>query len=316
MSGAAIFRRDEFLTAALDFGSTQLQLIDYATTGLRIVCVGPSGIGKTSTGLLIAEQLAEQGWVSVLFDPEGEMSALYGAENTMRDVTHLENHLVGRHHPILVCRVRDTEDFLHYGRKVMSIADDTRKPIFLMVDEGQIFSTSRRSKGLVGEASHLMNEFTERGRKRALDLFITAHGFSGTLARSQFRNKNLTLIGRQEDPTAWSALAPQFKGTRIGFAELGTLAPGEFFLFSRRGVERVSMPMAAALAEVAPPATLVKPALPRTFSEWDRAVRAIPDDRLLTLDTPVVNLLGAIAGLSSAQLAAGNQALRDELEVR
>src|SRR3546814_10299505 len=82
----------------------------------------------------------------------------------------------------------------------------------------------------------IINEFVERGRKRALDLFLTAHGFSGTLHRSVFRSKNLTFIGCQQDPAAWSALAPQFRSTGIGFSDLNALGPGEFFCFGRRGV--------------------------------------------------------------------------------
>jgi hypothetical protein len=315
MSGPAVFRRDEFVNASLDFGSTAIDLADYATTGLRIVCVGPSGIGKTNAGLLCAEQLAAQDWVAVLFDPEGEFEALEIGE-VMRNEEKLENHLRGRHHPILVVRVRDTADFLHYGRVVLRLVDEARKPVFLLVDEGQVFSTSRRSKGLVGEASDLMNQFTERGRKRALDLFITAHRFSGTLHRSVFANRNLTLIGRQEDPTAWSALAPQFSGSEIAFSDLAALAPGEFFVFSRRGVDRVALPLAAALKRVAPPATTVKPTIPQTFAQWDRAMREIPTDRLRALTPPVVNLLGAIAGLTPVQLVAGGRALRDELGSR
>lgn len=315
MSGRAIFRRDEFLTAALDLGSTSIDLADYATTGLRAVTIGPSGIGKTNCGLLMAEQLAAQGWVSVLMDPEGEFEAL-GIGEVMFDAAKLESHVRGRHHRILVVRVRDTEDFLHYGRVLMRVVDEERKPVFLMVDEGQVFSTSRRSKGMTGEASDLMNDLTERGRKRALDLFITAHRFSGTLSRSIFHNKNLTFIGRQEDPTAWSALAPQFKGSRIEFVHLAALAPGEFFCFSRRGVEKVAMPLAKALAAVAPAARIVRPALPTTFSEWDRAVREIPTERLQALSGPVVGLLGAIAGVTAAQLVAGGRALREELETR
>ncbi len=316
MSGKAIFRRDEFLSAAIDFGSTSIDLADYATTGLRVVAIGPSGIGKTNAGLLIAEQLSTQGWISVLMDPEGEMEALYGRHLTMPDAEKLEAHLRGRHHPILVVRARDTQDFVHYGRVIMRVVDEERKPVFLLVDEGQIFSTSRRSKGLVAEASDLMNDFTERGRKRALDLFITAHRFSGTLSRSIFHNKNVTLIGRQEDPTAWSALAPQFKGSQIGFTDLAALAPGEFFCFSRRGVEKVVMPMAAALQAVAPKATIVRPALPSTFSQWDRALRAIPVERLQALTLEVCHLLGAVVGVPPEQLAAGTRALRDEVEAR
>ncbi len=145
---------------------------------------------------------------------------------------------------------------------------------------------------------------------------VSAHRFSGSLHRSVFTSKNLTFIGRQEDPTAWSALAPQFRGSRIGFSDLTALAPGEFFCFSRRGVEKVAMPMAEALARVALRATVVRPALPTTFSQWDRALREIATERLRALTPPVVSLLGAIAGLSPQQLAAGGRARRDELEVR
>jgi len=315
LSGKAIFRRDEFLTAVLDLGSTSIPLSDYATTGLRIVSIGPSGIGKTNCGLLAAEQLAAQGWVCVLMYPEGEFEALEVGE-VMRDAEKLETHVRGRHHSILVTRVRDTADFLHYGRVLLRVVDAERQPVFLMVDEGQVFSTSRRSKGLIGEASDLLNDLTERGRKRALDLFITAHRFSGTLSRSVFHNKNLTFIGRQEDPTAWSALAPQFKGSEIGFADLAALAPGEFFMFSRRGIAKVLMPMAAGLQKVAPPATIVRQTLPATFSDWDRAMREISDERLLALSDPVCSLLAAIAGATPQQLASGRRALQDEVASR
>ncbi len=316
MTTRAIFRRNEFLTASLDFGSTSIALADYATTGIRALAIGPTGVGKSNLGLLMTEQLAVQGWVCVLFDHEGELADLPLDAESMASSEKLESHLRGRHHPILICSVRHTDQFLDYGRVLMRVVDEERKPVFLMVDEGQIFSTSRRSKGLVGETSALMNDFIERGRKRALDLFMTAHRFSGTLSRSVFHNKNLTFVGRQEDPTAWSALAPQFKGSRIGLTDLTTLAPGEFFMFSRRGCEKVTTKMATALAAVAPKATIVKPVLPATFSDWDRALRGIPDERLLALTPEACTLLGAIAGLTSQQLAAGGRALQDEIEAR
>jgi hypothetical protein len=316
VSGKAVFRREEFLNASLDFGSTSIDLQDYATTGLRVVCVGPSGIGKTNAGLLIAEQLAVQGWVSVLMDPEGEIEALYGdAVGSPQDLAAALEH---RRQLIVVVHVENAAEFIPYAHAVMSAVDEHRKPVFLMLDESQIFSASRRRKGSdeLAEASAIVNDFTQRGRKRALDLFLSAHRFSGSLDRAVFANKNLTLVGRQEDPTAWSALAPQFKGSRIGFTELAALSPGEFFCFSRRGVEKVTMPMADALRAVAPKASVVKPTVPVTFSQWDRAMREIPTSRLQTLTGPIVNLLGAIAGLQTQQLAAGTRALRDELEAR
>jgi DNA helicase HerA-like ATPase len=314
MTGRAVFRRDEFLTAALDLGTARIPLADYATTGIRAVVVGPSGIGKTNALLLIAEQLAEQGWVSVLMDPEGDIESLYGA--AVRDVHKLQNSIRGRHHPILVVRVRHADEFVLYGKAIMEVVDEERKPVFLMIDEGQIFSASRKRKEAIGEASDLVNDFVERGRKRSLDLGVTAHRFSGTLHRSVFANKNLTLVGRQEDPTAWSALAPQFRGSKIDFADLAALAPGEFFCFSRRGVEKVAMPMAAALEPVAMKAVKVRSAIPSTFSEWDRAMREISTDRLLALSQDATGFLAAVGALSPQQIAAGQRALNDELEVR
>jgi hypothetical protein len=310
----SVLRRDELATATLKLGTAELELADYATTGLRIVTVGPSGIGKTNAGLLIAEQLAAQGWVSVLVCPEGELEALYG--DAVPSVEALRVALATREDPILVVSARTAEEFIPYGQAILAAADEHRKPIFLMIDEGQIFSAGRKRKNNIGEASDLVNDFVERGRKRALDLFVTAHRFSGSLHRSVFSNKNMTLIGCQEDPTAWSALAPQFRGSKIGFAELAALAPGEFFCFSRRGVEKVVMPLAEALKRVAPKARATKPVLPSTFSQWDRAMREIPAPRLAALSEPVVGLLGAVAGLSAQQLASGRRALVDELGTR
>jgi len=311
-----VFRRDEFLTAALDLGTTTLDLADYATTGLRVVTIGPSGIGKTNSGLLIAEQLAAQGWQCVLMDPEGEIEALYG--DAVPDVAGLEARLAARDSadPMIVVRVRDAGEFVPYARALMAAVDLHRKPVFLLIDEGQIFSASRKRQDAIGEASDLVNDFVQRGRKRALDLFLSAHRFSGSLHRSVFANKNLCLVGRQEDPTAWSALAPQFKGSGIGFTDLAALAPGEFFCFSRRGVDKVRIPMAEALKAVAPAATIVRPTLPATFADWDRALGQIPTPRLDALTGSVVGLLSAIAGLTPAQLAQGGRALRDEREAR
>ncbi|MHB8564153.1 MAG: hypothetical protein ACYDDA_09475 [Acidiferrobacteraceae bacterium] len=74
----AIIQRNELLNATLHLGGAALDLSDYATTGLRAIAVGPSGTGKSNAGFLMAEQLAAQGWVSVLIDPEGEIESLYG----------------------------------------------------------------------------------------------------------------------------------------------------------------------------------------------------------------------------------------------
>ena len=81
-------------------------------------------------------------------------------------------------------------------------------------------------------------------------------------------------------------------------------------------VEIDGVPMAAALQKVAPKSKIVRRTLPATFSQWDRAMRAIPTERLMALTDPVVELLGAIAGLTPQQMLAGARALGDELEIR
>lgn len=309
----SVIQRIELAEAYLDLGGQLVDLEDYATTGLRVVAVGPSGVGKTNAGLLIGEQLAEQGWVSVLVDPEGEIESMYGQAV---NAAELKRTLEKRDRPVVVVSARDATEFIPYGRAILEAADTHRKPLYVMLDEGQVFSASRKRKNDIGVASDLVNEFAQRGRKRALDLFLTATSFTGSLHRHIFANKNLSLIGCQEDPAAWAALAPQFRSSKIEFGDLAALGPGEFFCFSRRGVEKIRMPMAAAMQSVALKAPKIRPALPTTFSQWDRAMREIPAARLQALTEPVVDLLATVSGLSPQQVIAGRRALEDEAECR
>ena len=310
----AVIRRDEMLRATLNLGGTPIPLDEYATTGLLAVAIGPRGNGKTNAGLLMAEQLSTQGWVSVLIDPENELESLYG--DAVIDADSLRIALTRRDKPIVVVNARDAGEFVPYGRAILDAADQHRKPVFVVVDEGQLFSASRRRSNGLGEAADIINEFAERGRKRALDLFITALRYTGTLQRTLFANKNLTLVGWQEDPTAWSALAPQFRTSKIEFADLNALTPGEFFCFTRNGVEKIRMPMAIALKAVAPKAKPVAKTLPATFNQWTRAMSAIPTERLTALNDEVIALLSAVAELPPQQVLAGRTALQDELEAR
>src|SRR3546814_6886608 len=106
---------------------------------------------------------------------------------------------------IVVVAAGDAEAFVPYGLAILEAAEKFRKPVFVVIDEGQIFSGAKR--GNTSEAAGIINQFAERGRKRALDLFVTAHRYKGSIHRSLFANKNFTLIGCHEDPTAWAALA-------------------------------------------------------------------------------------------------------------
>lgn len=187
----------------------------------------------------MAEQLSSQGWVSVLIDPENELESLYG--DAVADTEALRTTLTERNEPIVVVNARDAGEFVPYGRAILDTADQHRKPIFVVVDEGQLFSANRRRGNGIGEAADVINEFAERGRKRALDLFITALRYTGTLQRTLFANKNLTLVGWQVDPTAWSALAPQFKTSKMFRDQRRTDAPARGSL-TRREFERFTAP--------------------------------------------------------------------------
>lgn len=314
MSKRLVFRRDELLAAKLKLGNVVLDLADYATTGLRAVAVGPSGCGKTNCGFVMAESLSAQGWVSVIVSPEGEASEMYG--EAVANPKALETRLKKRDTPIVVVDASDATAFVPYGEVIQEVADTCRRPLLVVLDEGQIFSASRKRESDMGAASDLINDFMQRGRKRALDVFITANRFSASVSRVAFENANLRFIGVQQDAAAWSGLAAMFRGTGIGFSDLAALAPGEFFVFSRRGVEKVPMQMAEKLKAIAPKATSSRPVLPTSFTQWDRAMRSIPTERLQGLQGPVVELLGSVVGLSSSQLVSGGRALRDELEAR
>lgn len=309
-----VIQRAEMLGASLNLGGQPLDLSEYSTTGLMALAVGSRGFGKTNTGILMAEQLSAQGWVSVLIDPEGELESIYGA--AVGNAETLYQRLTERDVPIVVVSAKDALEFIPYGQVILEVADELRKPLFVCIDEGQLFSAPRKRADGMGEACDIIAQFAERGRKRALDLFVTALRYTGTLHRTMFANKNLTLVGCQEDPTAWSALAPMFRSSGIEFKDLNALGPGEFVLFSRRGIEKTKMPMAEGLKRVATKAKTVKRTLPATFSQWDRAMREIPTERLEALADPVVELLGAVAGLTPQQMMAGARALDDELESR
>jgi hypothetical protein len=269
MMNHPVITRKEMIGATLALGGTPIDLSAYATTGLRIVAVGPSGSCKTNAGLLIAEQLVAQGWVAVIVDPEQEIASLYG--DAVEDAEDLRGRMLQRKDPIMVVSARNAAEFIPYGKAILDVADKTRRPTYVALDEGQLLSMPRRRKTAdgdesAGEASDIVNQFAERGRKRALDLFLTAHRFSASLHRTVFTNKNITLIARQEDPMAWASLAAQFRGSKIEYSDLSSLAPGEFFCFSRDvGMEKIKMPMSEALKRVAPKAKAVKPKLPTTF---------------------------------------------------
>ena len=112
-----VIRHDDMLGATLNLGGTPITLDEYATTGLLAVAIGPRGNGKTNAGLLMAEQLSAQGWVSVLIDPENELESLYG--DAIPDPDSLRDALTRRDQPTLVVNARDAGEFVPFGRAIL-----------------------------------------------------------------------------------------------------------------------------------------------------------------------------------------------------
>src|SRR3546814_5215296 len=102
----------------------------------------------------MAEQLAEQGWISILIDPEEELESLYGA--AVESPEALAGILERRDQKIVVVSATDVDAFVPYGEAILEAADLYRKPIFLMIDEGQLFSGRKRSEEHTSELQSLM----------------------------------------------------------------------------------------------------------------------------------------------------------------
>src|SRR5438105_59619 len=102
--------RHEMFDAILNIGGTPIALANYATTGLFVIAVAPRGCGKTNAGLLMAEQLSDQGWVSVLIDPEEELQSMYG--DAVADPDELADRLQERDQPIVVVSAKNATEFI------------------------------------------------------------------------------------------------------------------------------------------------------------------------------------------------------------
>src|SRR3546814_16182207 len=71
-------------------------------------------------------------------DPEEELESLYGA--AVESPEALAGILERRDQKIVVVSATDVNAFVPYGEAILEAADLYRKQIFLMIDEGQLFS--------------------------------------------------------------------------------------------------------------------------------------------------------------------------------
>ena len=137
----------------------------------------------------MAEQLADQGWVSVLIDPESELrSPLRRRRPPPGRLARPSQCPHQARSSSSAQKMRPSSSPM--GRVILEAAEEHRKPVFVVIDEGQLFSTSsRRKSGDVGEAADIINQFAGRGRKRALDLFHHRFALHRHAAASAFRKQ-------------------------------------------------------------------------------------------------------------------------------
>ena len=159
----AVIQRDEMLTAQLDLGGAPIDLAEYATTGL-LAAVGPRAVWARPTRVVDGRAARGAGLGRRADRPGERDGVVYGA--AVRDAEHLGSLLETREQPMIVVTARDAAEFLPYGRAILDAAERIRKPLFVVIDEGQLFSATKKRKEDVGEAAEIINEFAGRGRKR------------------------------------------------------------------------------------------------------------------------------------------------------
>src|SRR3546814_20269004 len=90
------------------------------------------------------------------------MESMYG--KAVKDADELLERLTKRDQPIVVVAAGDAEAFVPYGLVILEAAENFRKPVFVVIDDGQIFSGATR--GNTNEAEGIINQCAERGRMR------------------------------------------------------------------------------------------------------------------------------------------------------
>lgn len=64
------------------------------------------------------------------------MELMYG--DAVKDEEELRQCLENRNRKIVVVRAANAAEFVPYGRVVLDVADRIRKPLFVVIDEGQL----------------------------------------------------------------------------------------------------------------------------------------------------------------------------------
>ena len=226
--------------------------------GERDAVLASSGMGKSYLTGVIAEETLENGGLLCVIDPEGEYFTLaeryplliIGGEHQMLPLSadaidlYIEAMLQTN-----LSLVFDLSELLDHEQQTMyaQIAESLfhqeticRRKVRLIVEEAQIYAPQRMASAGAGggkkkpqfDPVNASQKIAKRGRKRAIDsLWATQRPAS--LSKDILSQCNRFWFGGIQAEQDYKAIKPYLNEAGIAFADVKSLRPGEFFLYSR-----------------------------------------------------------------------------------
>jgi hypothetical protein len=239
-------------------------LADFLSTGERDAILASSGMGKSYlTGVLLEETL-ENGTLVCIIDPEGEHFTLaekypcliIGGEHAHVpfDPAGVELYIeamitTGLSTIFDLSDFIDTEQQAYYaiiGDALFRLEQKYRRKVRLVVEEAQIYApqnggvggSKKKNQGL--DAITVSQRIAKRGRKRALDsLWATQRPAS--LSKDILSQCNRFWFGGITSELDYKAIKPFLTEAGIGFQEIKSLQPGEFFYYAKGKTTRIKV---------------------------------------------------------------------------
>ncbi|WP_437741223.1 DUF87 domain-containing protein [Sorangium sp. So ce1504] len=230
----------------------QLDLSDYARTGLRVGIWASSGRGKSFGVGVLCEELLAAGIPVVAIDPEGE---LYTLRERFRVLVlggaHADLPLPSgeRAAEIALARVLDEglglivdlsdqptsrsqqEAALPFLERLWVLLSERRAPAAVVIEEVHIFAPQSGAS----LTSDILHRFAKQGRKRGV-LLVVASQRTQAVSKELMSQLNFPAIGGFEIERDYDAVRALVDGHT--FEEFRALPAGEFFLPAAGGFER------------------------------------------------------------------------------
>lgn len=237
--------------------NVSVSLDEFMAIGERDAVLASSGMGKSYLTGVIAEETLENGGLLCVIDPEGEYFTLaeryplliIGGEHQMLPLSadaidlYIEAMLQTN-----LSLVFDLSELLDHEQQTMyaQIAESLfhqetvcRRKVRLIVEEAQIYAPQRMASAGAGgkkkpqfDPVNASQKIAKRGRKRAIDsLWATQRPAS--LSKDILSQCNRFWFGGIQAEQDYKAIKPYLNEAGISFADVKSLRPGEFFLYSR-----------------------------------------------------------------------------------